>query len=74
MSLEENNDKIQHLMAQLEALGCKVIVWVPEDFPGAAPERQQELFDENIKYVVDICIERGNEAISDLCPNEEESE
>ena len=56
-----SEDKIYNLREQLEALGCGVIIWLPGDFPS------QEAFEDNIDTVIDICIERGNEAISNLC-------
>ena len=54
------------LRAALEALGYGVIIWSPEDFPS------QEAFEEHVDTVIDICISRGNDAIGDLCPDEDE--
>jgi hypothetical protein len=67
-------EQAQRLMGELEALGCAVIVWVPEDFPGSTPEKRQANFDLYVKDVVDVCIERGNEMIADWCTDEDEDE
>lgn len=52
---------ITQLTDAIKALGYAPIIWSPEDFPS------QQDFDENVKYVVDRCVEIGNEAIHDLC-------
>lgn len=61
-------DALHALREKIEGLGYAVIIWSPGDFPS------QEAFDENIKYVIDACVERGNGAIADLCPRDVDSE
>ena len=52
---------ISELSNALRKLDCGVIIWLPGDFPS------EEDFDANVDTVVDLCIERGNEAIAHLC-------
>lgn len=63
--LLENADT-QQLKDALEAKGLAVILWAPEDFPS------QAAFELHVDTVIDICISRGNDAIGDLCPDDED--
>lgn len=62
------NANMQELRDAIENLGGAVIIWLPDDFPS------QEDFDMNVDSIIDICIERGNEAISMICPDDEEED
>lgn len=51
----------QQLKDALKSRGYGLVLWSPGDFPS------QSEFDGNIKYVIDACVEAGNQAISELC-------
>jgi len=57
-------DRIQCLVNELEALGTAVIVWTPDDYPGASADMKNARFAAHSKSLCEILIARGNDAIA----------
>lgn len=67
-------DRIQELKAELEdELGCCVIIWIKDDYPGTEEEKQ-ERFMEHCDSLCDRLIEIGNEAIYNEYGSDDEGE
>ncbi|MGV8863238.1 MAG: hypothetical protein ACOH2T_18990 [Pseudomonas sp.] len=66
-------NKVHDLRMQLEELGCGVVIWVPEDFPGT-PENRVKQMDEHMRYLLDYCVESGNNFISWNCHDDTEDQ
>lgn len=67
-------ERIQELRTRLEELGCGVIIWTADDFPGMTEADREDNFYDHIQTVIDVSIERGSEAIASLCGDDEDEE
>ena len=71
--MASNMDRIQELRRELEdELGCGVIIWVKEDYPGATDEEKQARFAEHVDALCEALVERGNNIIHDTYGGDED--
>lgn len=60
-----NYARIEQLRAELtDELGCAVIIWTFEDFPGKDEDEQQKRFCEFVDPLCDTLISQGNATIA----------
>jgi|GEM_PF-2776885 len=67
-------DCIHILINELSQLGCRSIVWTPDDFPGETEAERIEQLSNFAETLEDVCIRAGNEAITNEFGDKDELE